>query len=294
MKNLFLVLIIVGAFFYLYHGWESSACEETHYYTIGEFDDRFGISQEDFVREIEGAEAVWEEEMDMNLFEYRPESEFAVNLIFDERQARTNEARRIEGGLEETQETISTISSEYQRLAEEYESRVSAYNASVGVYQADVESLNEEINAWNRRGGAPQSVYERLEREREELNQELNRLNRERGELEIMRRRVNSLGQTGNNLVEEYNRQVVTYNDIFGSGKAFDQGTYTGKAINIFQFETESELRLVLAHELGHTLGITHVENPRSLMYYLMGEQNLSEVTLTTEDREALTEVCGV
>jgi len=50
---------------------------------------------------------------------------------------------------------------------------------------------------------------------------------------------------------------------------------------------------LALAHELGHTLGIGHVDNPQSVMYYLMGEQDLKNPHLTKEDLDALKNVCA-
>ena len=46
----------------------------------------------------------------------------------------------------------------------------------------------------------------------------------------------------------------------------------------------------VLVHELGHALGIGHVENPDSIMYsYSIGET----LTLSEEDLAALKEVCA-
>jgi predicted Zn-dependent protease len=64
--------------------------------------------------------------------------------------------------------------------------------------------------------------------------------------------------------------------------------------INIYQFHDESDLELVLAHELGHALGLNHVENPESVMYYLMEKQNLENIQLTTQDLQAIKNVCGM
>jgi predicted Zn-dependent protease len=49
-----------------------------------------------------------------------------------------------------------------------------------------------------------------------------------------------------------------------------------------------------LAHELGHTLGLGHVDNPTAVMHYLMGEQNIDDLTLTRDDIDALRTACGL
>jgi len=49
---------------------------------------------------------------------------------------------------------------------------------------------------------------------------------------------------------------------------------------------------LTLIHELGHALGLNHLENPQAFMYYLMGEQGMENPSLTAEDLQALKEAC--
>jgi predicted Zn-dependent protease len=55
----------------------------------------------------------------------------------------------------------------------------------------------------------------------------------------------------------------------------------------------EDELMLVLAHEMGHALGIGHVDNPQSVMYRLMGNQARPGLELTEDDRYALMDICN-
>lgn len=53
-----------------------------------------------------------------------------------------------------------------------------------------------------------------------------------------------------------------------------------------------SELRKVLAHEMGHALGLEHVEDPGAVMYYLM-EGAVSNVALHDSDIAEYKAVCG-
>jgi predicted Zn-dependent protease len=47
----------------------------------------------------------------------------------------------------------------------------------------------------------------------------------------------------------------------------------------------------VLAHELGHALGIGHLDNPKAIMYYL--NEGINE-KLTADDLMALKKVCEI
>ena len=103
---------------------------------------------------------------------------------------------------------------------------------------------------------------------------------------------INTLTETANEVVKKYNEGVNTYNHTFSEGAEFTQGDYQGDKINIYQFKNRDELVLVLAHELGHALGIDHVDNPESIMYRQMGEQSVGK-GLTDQDLQDFRLVCG-
>jgi predicted Zn-dependent protease len=73
----------------------------------------------------------------------------------------------------------------------------------------------------------------------------------------------------------------------------FHKGEYQGNAITIYQFYDTADLALVLAHELGHALGLGHIDDPSAVMHAVMGEQDLTPLRLTPGDVHALRSVCG-
>ena len=49
---------------------------------------------------------------------------------------------------------------------------------------------------------------------------------------------------------------------------------------------------LALTHELGHALGMDHVENPKSIMYYITGANTETSPAPTAEDLVELNRAC--
>jgi hypothetical protein len=161
---------------------------------------------------------------------------------------------------------------------ERYESRLTAYN--------------NQVAAYNNAGGAPEEEFAALQKEQTELAKELSRLVATEAEIRRRADELNEFGETGNQLIELYNREVVHYNEIYGNIEQYTQGDYERERINVYKFSNTTELTKVIAHEFGHALGIGHVEGEGSLMYYLMAEQP-ETILLSEEDKTAFLTECG-
>ncbi|MEK7072560.1 MAG: matrixin family metalloprotease [Patescibacteria group bacterium] len=271
-------------------------CEQPIKYSLADIDPRFNISQEKLLADIKKAETIWESPINKQLFEYSPTGDLKISLIYDYRQKATDDLKKIGLTLGDDKASYDVLKAKYDSLIASYNKQKDLIDALVARYNVAKNALEKDINYWNKRGGASQAEYNALEQRRTDLNNQVAVINQEKDSLNSLVETINSTKIILNKLIAELNLQVDTYNTVgVSTGKEFDEGQYvsnaSGTSIDIFQFGTESQLVRVLAHELGHAIGLAHINNPKAIMYYL--NEGVNE-KLTADDLLALKNKCGI
>lgn len=284
------IAILFGAGYWYYTA--LAVCQVPISYRIGNVDDRFDLTEDEVRTAISTAESLWEDGTDRNLFTYDPEGKLVIHFIYDERQQRADEEKQLREVLEQKEGVSDTVKSEYEHLLAEYDALRTTYRQQTENYEQRLAAYNNEVAEWNTQGGAPKDVFERLSKTQASLGKEERRLNNLTAQLNTLAERINALGTQGNSIISDYNSLVNFYNDRFTEEDEFTQGDYEDDVINIYEFNTGEELAIVLAHELGHALGIDHVEGDDSIMYRRMGEQRMT-LGVQPNDLNAFLEICG-
>ena len=83
-------------------------------------------------------------------------------------------------------------------------------------------------------------------------------------------------GQFGDLAIDQFNQRFQP--------RLFDKGLFNGREIHIYEFESQEDLRLTLAHEFGHALGMKHHNDPKALMYPMLEEQDMQHFRLQSAD----------
>ena len=294
-----ILLTLIGASGYFVYQKTQSPCDKPLEYSIGRFDPKFGLSQADFKSYIAEAGSVWEKLLNKKVFVYNPNADFKINLVYDERQLATTQKQKTEFGLSSVEETFKKLDIEFNIFKNEYDQKVSNYEQNLAVFKNRKSAYDSEVTSWNNKGGAPKDKYQSLNAEGQYLNSEAQILNTEASAINNMTKQLNTLLENRNAKAIEYNKVIQGYNKKYSSGLEFNQAEYkTGNLptqageINVYQFGNKKDLVLALTHELGHALGMNHVENPKSIMYYITGANTETSLTSSIQDLAELNRVC--
>lgn len=257
LRSLLWPMVILGGFYWAVTVAFPAPCARPLTYSIGRVDPQFHVSRDAFTGDVQHAEQVWEQASGKQLFVYDSHAQLTVNLVYDQRQQVADQASQFTDKLD-------TLSAQQQSTKNKYDQAYAAYTSAKNAYLQDIK---------NRK-----MTYDELEQERVAVNK--------------LADTVNSLATKEQQIVSTYNANVEQFNTTYAGQREFDQGEYTGSAITIYEFSKNDDLQLVLEHELGHALGIGHVENTASIMYYMVNLKNLVATGLSIEDSNALARQC--
>lgn len=263
-------------------------CSVPIQYEVGSIDPRFGISTSTLEADLAKAAAVWNTVAGKTIVEAaKGTGGIPVNLVYSTHQ----QAAELGQTIDAQQAAYDAQKVQVQSLKDQFDDAKASYQKEQAAYNARSTAYNAEVNSWNAKGGAPPAEFARLKQEGQELEQDRKALNADADDVNALADKINDAVRQLNALARQINAKVSTYNKT--AGEDFDQGNYqedsSGKRINIYEYTGQGDLSRVLAHELGHALGMEHVENPDSIMYsYNIG----TGLTPTAEDIAELQAVC--
>ena len=297
---LFILAILLSAFIFgpdlmsLYNRLAFNPCKSPVEYSIGNIDGSFAVSNDYLLSAVEEAEGLWEGASQKNLFEYSLDKGIKINLVYDYRQDSTVQLNNLGGILETDNSYYLNLKREYDGYVVQYNSDKARLDSLASSYGQQLSSYQKEIDSWNKNRGS-QEKYNQLVLEKQNLDAMLSRIKTMEEQNNALVAKINGLARDINTLAGKVNLNVNNYNDISQSvEKEFEQGNYKAdsitKEINIYQFENKEKLVMVLTHELGHALGIGHMDNPEDIMSSINAGESQK---ITSEDLTELDKICS-
>lgn len=305
LHHLLFLLIMLGLAFYfrdpILRAWNivslrAFPCQHPIAYSIGEFDSRFGISKDAFLKDIQRAESIWETPIGKQLFVYEPNGSLKINLIYDNRQSSTQTLQKLGLTIHDDATSYDKLKARLDILKKNVLQLKADYKVQSDAYQVRLDAYTQEVAYWNKHDHVTKEVYDRLTQEKSNLDALFSALKDAQNKVNANVNESNALVEVVNRIARALNKTAVQYNTIGSSnGPEFQEGNFVmdpaGSHIDIFQFDDQGKLIRVLTHEIGHALGLDHVEDPKAIMYRLNNGVNEA---LTADDLAALKKQCGI
>lgn len=293
----------------------SFSCASYEKVTIGKIDDYYKdkITKKELEQIIKEIEYIFESTLKKNIFDYSNDGKPIDILYVPNTQLEDKISKKLEL-IKKKKEKIEELQEYFPSKKREIEISQNDLNGQIKVINQKVEDLNSYIKNVNSRKNVTKEEYSKIEEyvknEKFGINSYLKEKDKSYQNLQNILSSYNQKVVTFNNLVRESNslikeleslgRDIKTVNGrTFGmketvlktyykDGKEVKESTTTNSMnkIEIYNFNSLEHLKVILAHEIAHLLGVPHIDEVGALMNPILQENQKNRLHLTSEDIE--------
>ncbi len=267
-------------------------CNKVTTFKIGNIDKEFNLPKEEMIKYAKSAARLWNDGLGVKVLEYNDDAsnskKVIINFVYDERQKNTIKKNILSEKKKEKSIILENKLKDLNIEKEKYQSLQNNSEKDWNNFRSKLDIYNLSVTKANQIGGAETYEYNRL-------NEDKNKLESEKSDLDNKDKKIKNFFETLNINIKNYNQLVSEANILVkeinkDAGKKFEQGTYSNKKINIYEYENENTLKILLAHELAHSFGMDHVKSTSSIMYYI---NSGGKFALTKDDITEYYRICS-
>ena len=282
---------------------------------IGKIDSYYKnkISEQELLFLLKEIENLFESELKTNVFDYSENGKPIDILHVSNKQLEENLSKKIEK-LDNKKEKLLQLQDSFLLKKDEINQLQESLNSQTKILNNKIEALNNYIKELNNKKSLPKNEYnsvkDYLRSEEEKINQErkiqkdiqsdlTKTVNNYKQKIFI----YNSLINESNSLIKEIESINVGMRIINGRTFGFQETTLKTSYINnkevkeksiknsmtkieIYGFDSIEHLKIILAHEIAHLLGVPHINVKGALMNPILQEEQKEKLFLTLEDIE--------
>ena len=279
---------------------------------IGRIDDFYKdkLSEHQLKIIIDEIEHIFESQLNMNIFDYSQNGK-PIDIIFETPSKLEEKIKEKMEKFTLKLEKIEELKIQFPKIKEEMTISQNTYNEQSSILNKKIEELNEYVRNINKKTNLSKDEY--LEAQ--------NYINIEKSGIDIEGKKQKKSHKDLTKLFNSYNQKVFSFNNLVNDsnrisneiesmsrnfkkikGKVFAEENTTIKTyykdgqlvkekssiismnkIEIYGFDNLKQLKVILAHEIAHLVGIPHIEVKNALMNPLL-DKNQDELVLSSED----------
>jgi len=257
-------------------------------YKIDYIDPRFHITKEQFIQIGQEAAGIWQKETGKTYFIYDPQAELTINLVFDDYQAVQNERKININKLLQQQEELREKNKAVLLSKQQIDQETALLNEAKEELNNRFEQYQKDVTLFNQGDNSKFNQADLIKRQAEltklslDLKTKFSQHNNKIENLNAQIKQINQQQSLLNQSIKQFNLSTTA------SPETFHKGLFSQNQIQIYGFNSFDDLRLTLAHEFGHALGLKHTTDPKSLMYPRLKEQDIHNFKLTDSDLDLL------
>ena len=273
-----LLVLLAPALFLVMRGLQGGEildpCTTPLPWRVASVDPRFGLPPDQVEAAVARAAALWDVAAGRPTFVHDPRDGFPIHFLYDMRQAELQERNRRLGTLDPVATGLQEEQAELEERGELVARQGTRLEGDALAFTRRQEEHNRTVEQWNRGGGGTPKDREALLQEAALLERTRNDLLRRQESFDADQQVILAAVRELQLRIDAHNQEAEAFDREFAGGLV-ESGRFVGltrngrvvqREIRIFRFDGEEDLTLVLAHELGHALGLGHTRGSGGIM----------------------------
>ena len=280
---------------------------------IGKIDNYYQnkINKQEIRNMLNEIEYLFESNLDMNIFDYSQNGKL-IDILYVPGSKLEQRIERKKEKIELKRKKIENIQASLPAKLEKINIKKRYIQEDGNIVNKKIKALNAYVSEVNKQKKFPKDELDKIKRyiklEKNKIKKESNKVKKDERKLKSDLNFYNQKIRLQNSLIREYNRlnndverlsrsfrkvkgntigqRQVTTKVFYQKGKRVKEKNIKNimNKIEIYGFESKNELKVILAHEIAHLVGIPHINVKDALMNPILQESQINQLSLTKSD----------